>query len=58
MASNGTRHALTVDVEEWFHDDWRPNRGVDWDALPSTVEAEVERVLELLAERGLFRERR
>ncbi len=52
MASNGTRHALTVDVEEWFHDDWRPNRGVDWDALPSTVEAEVERVLELLDAAG------
>ena len=48
FASDGTRHALTIDVEEWFHDDWRPNRGVDWDALPSTVEAEVEQVLALL----------
>jgi polysaccharide deacetylase family protein (PEP-CTERM system associated) len=45
-------HALTVDVEEWFHDDWRPNRGVDWDELPSTVVAEVERVLELLGDAG------
>jgi polysaccharide deacetylase family protein (PEP-CTERM system associated) len=43
------RHALTVDVEEWFHDDWRPDRGADWDRLPSTVEDEVERVLDLLA---------
>ncbi len=43
------QHALTIDVEEWFHDDWRPDRGVDWDRLPSTVEAEVGRVLELLA---------
>ena len=43
------RHALTIDVEEWFHDDWRPNRGADWDQLPSTVEHEVGRVLELLA---------
>ena len=49
MTSTGTRHALTIDVEEWFHDDWRPNRGVDWDELPSTVVTEVERVLELLA---------
>jgi polysaccharide deacetylase family protein (PEP-CTERM system associated) len=47
------RHALTIDVEEWFHDDWRPDRGLDWDQLPSTVEREVERVLELLDERGL-----
>jgi polysaccharide deacetylase family protein (PEP-CTERM system associated) len=52
MTSNGTRHALTVDVEEWFHDDWRPNRAVDWDALPSTVDAEVDRVLELLDAAG------
>jgi polysaccharide deacetylase family protein (PEP-CTERM system associated) len=45
-------HALTVDVEEWFHDDWRPNRGVDWDDLPSTVVAEVDRVLELFNDAG------
>jgi polysaccharide deacetylase family protein (PEP-CTERM system associated) len=51
-ASDGTRHALTVDVEEWFHDDWRPNRGLDWDRLPSAVVGEVERVLDLLAEAG------
>jgi polysaccharide deacetylase family protein (PEP-CTERM system associated) len=47
------RHALTIDVEEWFHDDWRPDRGVDWDRLPSTVEREVDHILELLGERGL-----
>ena len=41
-------HALTIDVEEWFHDDWRPDRGVDWDQLPSGVVGEVERVLALL----------
>jgi polysaccharide deacetylase family protein (PEP-CTERM system associated) len=45
-------HALTVDVEEWFHDDWRPNRGVDWDELPSTVVGEVEDLLALLAAAG------
>ena len=37
VASKPTRHALTIDVEDWFHDDWRPERGVDWDRLPSTV---------------------
>ena len=42
-------HALTIDVEDWFHDDWRPNRGNDWDDLPSTVEADVSTLLELLA---------
>lgn len=42
-------HALTIDVEEWFHDDWRPDRGRDWDRLPSTVAAEVGRLLDLLA---------
>ncbi len=47
-----TRHALTIDVEEWWHDDWRPNRGVDWDQLPSTVESEVEQVLALLDDAG------
>jgi polysaccharide deacetylase family protein (PEP-CTERM system associated) len=53
MTSTGTRHALTIDVEEWFHDDWRPNRGVDWDELPSTVVGEVEHLLELLGEAGV-----
>ncbi len=48
MGTNGTRHALTVDVEEWFHDDWRPNRGIDWDQLPSTLEEEIDRLLALL----------
>jgi polysaccharide deacetylase family protein (PEP-CTERM system associated) len=52
LASDGTRHALTIDVEEWFHDDWRPNRGLDWDHLPSTVVAEVEQVFELLDAAG------
>ena len=42
-------HALTIDVEDWFHDDWRPNRGIDWDSLPSTVSADVEVLLEMLA---------
>jgi polysaccharide deacetylase family protein (PEP-CTERM system associated) len=46
------RHVLTVDVEDWFHDDWRPNRGVDWNRLPSTVAAEVDVLLELLAAVG------
>jgi polysaccharide deacetylase family protein (PEP-CTERM system associated) len=52
MTSPGTRHALTIDVEEWFHDDWRPNRAVDWDDLPSTVVAEVDHVLQLLDDAG------
>ncbi len=45
-------HALTVDVEEWFHDDWRPDRGLDWDRLPSTVESDVGVLLDLLASAG------
>ncbi len=45
-------HALTIDVEEWFHDDWRPDRGVDWDRLPSTVASDVALMLDLLAEAG------
>jgi polysaccharide deacetylase family protein (PEP-CTERM system associated) len=52
MDAGETRHALTIDVEEWFHDDWRPARGLDWDGLPSTVEGEVEALLALLAEAG------
>ncbi len=42
-------HALTIDVEEWFHDDWRPDRGMDWDVLPSTVAGDVALMLDLLA---------
>src|SRR6185369_15977792 len=42
-------HALTIDVEEWFHDDWRPDRGVDWDRLPSTVATDVALLLDMLA---------
>jgi len=48
-------NALTVDVEEYFH----PNAmdGVvspgDWDALPSRIERNTRRVLELLSERGI-----
>jgi polysaccharide deacetylase family protein (PEP-CTERM system associated) len=45
-------HALTIDVEEWFHDDWRPDRGVDWDRLPSTVASDVALMLDLLAAAG------
>lgn len=45
-------HALTIDVEEWFHDDWRPDRGADWDDLPSTVASEVALMLDLLGEAG------
>ena len=45
-------HALTIDVEDWFHDDWRPDRGIDWDRLPSHVAENVELLLELLAETG------
>jgi polysaccharide deacetylase family protein (PEP-CTERM system associated) len=45
-------HALTIDVEEWFHDDWRPDRGADWDRLPSTVAADVGTMLDLLADAG------
>src|SRR5215470_17036576 len=48
MSPAATRHALTVDVEEWFHDDWRPNRGIDWDQLPSTLDEEIDRLLALL----------
>lgn len=47
-----TAHALTIDVEEWFHDDWRPDRGADWDALPSTVASDVALMLDLLGESG------
>jgi polysaccharide deacetylase family protein (PEP-CTERM system associated) len=45
-------HALTIDVEEWFHDDWRPDHGADWDRLPSTVASDVDLVLDLLATAG------
>jgi len=45
-------HALTIDVEEWFHDDWRPDRGADWHRLPSTVATDVALLLDLLAAAG------
>jgi polysaccharide deacetylase family protein (PEP-CTERM system associated) len=52
MDRTQTPHALTIDVEEWFHDDWRPARGVDWDRMASTVVADVERLLALLDAAG------
>lgn len=45
-------HALTIDVEEWFHDDWRADRGADWDSLSSTVQGSVRLLLDLLEEAG------
>jgi len=51
-AGSAPQHALTIDVEDWFHDDWRPDRGVDWDRLPSTLSADVGLLLELLAAAG------
>jgi polysaccharide deacetylase family protein (PEP-CTERM system associated) len=41
-----------VDVEDWFHANYRSARPLDERGLPRRVEAGVERVLELLAEAG------
>ena len=45
-------HAMTIDVEDWFHDDWRGDRGTGWDRLPSTVSTDIDVLLELLATAG------
>ncbi len=49
-----TLNMLTVDVEDWFHIlecDEAPDRGA-WSALPSRVERNTDRILELLAASG------
>jgi polysaccharide deacetylase family protein (PEP-CTERM system associated) len=43
------RHALSVDVEDWYHD----GGGVPGPAAPERLEANMERLLELLAARGV-----
>jgi len=53
------RHAFTVDVEDWFHilDCPQSPRPEQYDSLPSRVEANTGRVLDLLADhsvRGTF----
>lgn len=53
------RHAFTVDVEDWFHilDCPQSPRPEQYDSLPSRVEANTVRVLDLLADhsvRGTF----
>ncbi len=51
----GLEHILTVDVEEWFHLlDVKGGYTYDeWDALPSRVVANTDRLLELFAQHGL-----
>jgi len=39
--------AMTVDVEDWYHSNFRSAPALDPDALPSRVEQGVERLLEL-----------
>jgi polysaccharide deacetylase family protein (PEP-CTERM system associated) len=47
IASGAAAHALTVDVEDWFHSNFQSAPHVDPDALPRRVEGAVDRVLEL-----------
>ena len=51
-------NAISVDVEDYFHpSEIQKNGPMDWDALPSRVEAATDRVLELMAKsavRGTF----
>lgn len=53
-ASRPLAHLFTVDVEEYFQVSAFESvvRRDSWDALPSRVEASVDRLLELLARRG------
>lgn len=48
------RHALTVDVEDWFQvqgfEPWIDRK--DWDSFPSRVEASTRRLLEMFAAAG------
>lgn len=54
MAAAVLEDALTIDVEDWFHIlDLKDAPSVDrWEALPSRVERNFDRLLALLAERG------
>lgn len=50
-----TEHAMTVDVEEWFHvlDAKGAPDPVSWDELPSRLERNCDRLLELFAHHGV-----
>jgi len=53
--SMGPRCAMTIDVEDWFHvENLRPavDRGA-WDSYDRRVEANTDRMLELLDEAGV-----
>jgi polysaccharide deacetylase family protein (PEP-CTERM system associated) len=52
LAPGGGACAITVDVEDWFHANWRSAAPVEPARLPRRVEAGVERVLEMLAAAG------
>lgn len=54
-ASHGVTHAMSVDVEEYFHA-WALSPVVtraDWDRLPSRVEASTDRILQLFDRAGV-----
>ena len=42
-------HAMTVDVEDWFHNNFRSAPKIDPEGLPRRVEEGVDRLLEFLA---------
>ena len=53
MAERDITHALSFDIEDWFHmvEIEAVNDPTTWDALPSIVERETEWILETLRER-------
>lgn len=54
-ASGRVLHAMSIDVEDYFHVAAlaRVVRPEQWDRLPSRVEANTERLLELFADQGV-----
>ena len=53
MAERDITHALSFDIEDWFHmvEIEAVNDPTTWDALPSIDERETEWILETLRER-------
>ncbi len=52
QARGAPRRVLTVDVEDWYHSNFRSAPALDTTALPRAVEAGVDRLLEAFAQVG------
>ena len=57
MENSGIANFLTFDIEDWFHIldlHERQSTPAEWHSFPSRLESNIDRILELLSERGVY----